>query len=138
MAYATLEELQDYLGVNQVLPEDASRLLERASELIDYFVTTRFNPEDPETSGVLSKSACAQVEFWLLTEESHAILAQKGETSIGSLRFQNPDQLAPRARMYLSSSGLLNRSLSLRTRHGVSSELAQSFFDPQKNPQKRY
>jgi hypothetical protein len=139
MAYATTADLQDYLGAESELPADAGRLLERASELIAYVCQpTRQIETDEEGAAVLSKATCAQVEFWMTTDESHAILAPTGSHSIGSLSISDqPGQIAPRARIILAPAGLMRRRVR-RQRGGGLPNLADSFFDPQLNPQKRY
>lgn len=118
MAFATTDDLQDYLGVTRALPQDAQRLLERASELIEYVTLNRIDSSAPEDVTAAQKATCAQVEFWLETDESHAVLApREGSVSqIGSLQVQNPSQLSPRARMILSTAGLLYRGVRPQVR----------------------
>jgi hypothetical protein len=110
MAYATLAQLQTYVGDAVALPDGASRLLERASELIDYVSLDR--AKDMATSTHVVNAVCAQVEFWIHTDESHAVLAPSGSLSIGSVSMSNqPGQLAPRAKRYLLLANLLNRGV---------------------------
>ena len=138
MAYATPDQLQEYLGAESALPQDAGRLLERASELIEFAVRPSESAvADTEVAAVLSKAACAQVEFWIVTDESHAILAPQAGYSVGSLStHEAPAQLAPRARMLLATAGLMRRRV--RRAGGSWSQTADSFFDPQLNPRRRY
>jgi hypothetical protein len=137
-AYATTEQLQAHLGASATLPADAERLLTRASELLEYFTLGRIDVNDTTDADVAARATCAQVEFWMETDESHAILGIEGgkDTAIGSLRFNNPSQLAPRARMILTTAGLLNRTIRIAAPRR-NPALAESFFDPQKNPQRR-
>jgi hypothetical protein len=127
-AYATVDQLQDYLGVTRALPQDAQRLLDRASELIEYVTLARIDTARTEDAEAAQRATCAQVEFWLETDESHAVLAPKeGSVSqIGSLQVQNPSQLAPRARMVLSTAGLLFRGVRLQIRPRTS-QIADDF-----------
>ena len=135
--YATTVQLQDFIGATRALPLDAERLIVRASELIEYATLSRIDTDDTEDAEVAQKATCAQVEFWMETDESHAILAPEGgsRTQIGSLVIQNPNQLSPRARMILATAGLMYRGVRPQIRQRAT--LADSFFDPQLNPNRR-
>ena len=117
MAYATITELADYLGVQEVdLPDDAERLLERASDLIDYYTLGRI-----EAGEIASKATVRQYEWWGQFDEFNT---QQffSEISIGpfsaSNRGQNagggPPELAPRARQLLMLNGYLYRGVDVR------------------------
>lgn len=117
MAYATLTELADYLGVQEVdLPDDAERLLERASEMIDYYTLNRI-----EAGEIASKAVCMQYEWWSQFDEFNS---QQffSEISIGPFSTSNRDQnagggppeLAPRARQLLMLNGYLYRGVDVR------------------------
>ena len=117
MAYATLTELADYLGVLESdLPDDANRLLERASDLIDYYTLDRITAGE-----TASKATVRQYEWWSQFDEFNT---QQffSEISIGpfstSNRGQNagggPPELSPRARHILLLTGYLNRSVDAR------------------------
>ena len=117
MAYATLTELADYLGVLESdLPDDANRLLERASELIDYYTLGRIIAGE-----TASKATVRQYEWWSQFDEFNT---QQffSEIEIGpfsaSNRGQNagggPPELAPRARQVLFLSGYLYAGVDIR------------------------
>ena len=117
MAYATLTELADYLGVQEAdLPDDAERLLERASDLIDYYTLDRI-----EAGETASKATCMQYEWWSQFDEFNT---QQffSEISIGPFSTSNRDQnagggppeLAPRARQLLMLNGYLYRGVDVR------------------------
>ena len=117
MAYATITELADYLGVQEAdLPDDAERLLERASEMIDYYTLNRI-----EAGETASKATCMQYEWWSQFDEFNT---QQffSEIEIGpfsaSNRGQNPDggppELALRARQVLFLGGYLYAGVDIR------------------------
>ena len=123
MAYATEQDLADYLGVSMAdLPADAERLLQRASEEIDYWTLGR------ASEGEATKlAACAQVEWWLQLRETLgtdlAGLDNIRSFSLGkwSMTFGDGASggggmrgLAPRARQYLLLAGLLFRGVRAR------------------------
>lgn len=117
MAYATLAELASYLGVDEAdLPDDTERLLERASEMIDYHTLNRI-----EAGETASKATCMQYEWWSQFDEFNTQQFYS-EISIGpfstSNRGQNagggPPELAPRARQLLMLNGLLYRGVNIR------------------------
>lgn len=118
MAYAAEADLAEYLGVSEAdLPTDAGRLLERASEDIDYWTLGRATQSE-----ATKLAACAQVEMWLEVGEESSIRgplqsftlgrwsATYGSGSGGS----GPRDLAPRARRYLFAAGLLYRGVAMR------------------------
>lgn len=110
VAYATVEELQAYLRASQP-PTDAERLLERASELIDYATLYRAAAATERHAEDLKRAVCAQVEFWLEAGEAVDVLAPQGNVHIGSLIHQAPGRLAPRAMQALLPTGLLARGV---------------------------
>jgi hypothetical protein len=70
--YATLDELAAYLGAP--VPDDAERLLVRASEDIDaalitavYVIDECGYPAAARIRAALTNAVCAQVEYWLAT-----------------------------------------------------------------------
>src|SRR5690606_40487412 len=114
MAYATVQDLADYLGVSEAdLPADAERLLQRASEKIDSWTLGR------ASEGEATKQAtCAQVAWWLQLRDTLgtelAGLDNLRSVSLGkwSMTFGDGASgggmrgLAPRARQYLLLAGL--------------------------------
>lgn len=118
MGYATVTELATYLGVGGgTLPADASRLLERAGDLVKLATLNRGNVADVEQKTALRDATCAQVEFWLSVGEDHAVTGESGGVSIGSLRIDSlPQQLALRAWNYLFLVGLTFRGVPMGPR----------------------
>lgn len=115
--YATSVELDAWLPDGIVVP-DATRLLTRASELLDAVVRRPFTlddndlPTDPKVKQALSDAACAQVECWLEVGEDHDIGGLAGrQVSIGHLSVNAlPNELSPRAERALRAAGLLSSS----------------------------
>jgi hypothetical protein len=95
---------------------DATKLLQKASELIDYFTMGRaqraFNDVNvaEETIAALSLAACDQVEYWLEVGEEHDVLGLPKGSSLQGGRVQvqrMPGQLGQRAKRTLMNTGLL-------------------------------
>src|SRR5690606_24476006 len=122
MPYATVQDLADYLGVSKPdLPAEADRLLQRASQQLDYWTQGR------ASEGEATKLAtCAQVEWWLQLRDTLgtelAGLDNLRSVSLGkwSMTFGDGASgggmrgLAPRARQYLLLAGLLFRGVRAR------------------------
>lgn len=125
-AYATTEELSSFLGVAEgLLPADASRLLLRASTLIDSIPTLRnFSidavtgiPTDGDVAAAMRDAVCAQVEYWFeigggaqdpdVSGEAHDILRLDGPQKIGSIEVPQLRRFAPRAVDILRAVGML-------------------------------
>jgi hypothetical protein len=106
------------------LPSEAeqSRLLERASETIDYVTLERIDTDDDEHILATQKATCAQVEWWLEAGEGVDVSGPIQGYAIGSMQIQygagtnriSPTTLAPRARRYLLTAGLLYRGVGAR------------------------
>lgn len=96
-------------------PEDLSRLLTRASELIDDFCRTAVYavdafdmPTDAEDIAAFRDATCAQVEFWLAGDEEDDILGPVSDITIGNVK-ATPAYvmvLAPRAARILRAARL--------------------------------
>lgn len=123
MAYATKADLAAYLGVSEAdLPPDADRLLERASELIDYVTMGRADAE--AHADTLRRATCAQAEMWISEGEDVAIRGPIRSFSLGKWSVTYGDgrqsggdrqpELAPRARQALALAGLLYRGVGAR------------------------
>jgi hypothetical protein len=121
MAHATSEQLATYLGA--AAPADASRLLARASELIDdalltaeYAVDDAGAATDSTVLAALADATCAQVEFWVAGDEQDDILGPVQGVSLGGLQLQYgagqnrtaPLELAPRAVRHLRACPLIS------------------------------
>ncbi len=129
MAYATGPELQVYLG-GASLPSDTNRLLERASDLIDYTVMGKLDPNNVEQMEVAKNATCAQVEYWLTVGEQIDVAGSQAQyysisigtyqaTSSSSSSSENKsgtsqtDSLAPRAKRILFLAGMLYRGVRM-------------------------
>lgn len=98
-------------------PTDLSRLLERASELLDDYLRSAVYPVDvdglpTETDDIaaLGDATCAQVEFWMAGDEEDDVLGPLVDLTIGAVKAtpQVPLVLAPRAARILRAAGLYN------------------------------
>lgn len=127
MAYATRAELVAYIGESVDLPSEAEqdRLLERASELIDYATLDRIDVDDDGHAEAARKAVCAQVEAWLEGGEFSDIGGAVSSYSVGSVSVNyggsgqpgiagTAPRIAPRARGYLFRAGLLYRGVRAR------------------------
>jgi hypothetical protein len=112
--YATAVQLEDYLGT--AVPDDAERLLQRASELIESFFLGPYDvddvtgfPSDERIAGEVAKAACAQVEYWLQTGDEADVLTGRTSVSFNGAMFMSGKgrRLAPRAADALGRAGLL-------------------------------
>lgn len=117
--YATTADLADWLA--DAPPEDADRLLLRASRLIEDYVTFPYpvNPDgtiaDAEVKQALADAVCAQVEQWISVGEDNdidgypAAMQTRMQGRMGGVQTNaRPSRLAPRARTVLSNVGLLS------------------------------
>jgi len=98
-------------------PEDLSRLLTRASELIDDYCRTAVYPVDvdglpteADDIAAFRDATCAQVELWLAGDEEDDILGPVTYLSIGGVMAKTNTAviLAPRAARILRTAGLYN------------------------------
>ena len=97
-----------------VTPADAARLLDRASELIDDCTRTAIYPVDAnglptgaDEIAALRDATCAQVEFWLASDEEDDVLGPVDSLTIGGVTAHTkPLTLAPRAARILRSAQL--------------------------------
>lgn len=116
MAYATLSDLAQYLGVQESeLDDDSQRLIFCASMLIDMYTLGRINSDNERHMNAAKLATCAQVEFWQATGDPLGVLSMFGSLSLGSFSAslgstQNSLSnmpLAPRAYQALFMEGLL-------------------------------
>jgi hypothetical protein len=112
-AYATAEDLEAWTGNDA--PDNAERLLQRATELIAHNVLTPTPtdaaglPEDEILAEAVMQATCAQVEQWLAVGEDNAIAGYSRGTSmsVGGVAIGGqPATLAPRAAAILRAAGL--------------------------------
>lgn len=114
-AYATAADLAAFVSSDTTLPVtgELDRLLSRASELVDGYVTRPFNvdgngaPTDTDVAATLRDATCATVEAWLELGEEHDIAGIRGDISTGPLSWQLPPTLPLRARRILDNAGLM-------------------------------
>lgn len=123
MSYATEEQLAEYLGKDvEDLPDEAERLLDRASEMIDYYTLKKVDIEKELHEQAAKKATVAQVEWWIELGDELGLTAVFNQISIGSFSAQTGgreqksqiSKLAPRAKQELMKAGLLNRGVNLR------------------------
>lgn len=119
MAYATKPELAWYLGVEtDTLPPGTNRLLERATEFVDYAAMYRVDTDDPDHVEAAKKATMAQVEYWMAAGED---AEHQGDAissfTVGSLSVTYDTskslKLASRAFRALSAVGLTGRRTRL-------------------------
>jgi hypothetical protein len=121
MAYATTTELAEYLGTDESsLPEDVPRLLERASELINYITGNRVDVSITEHEEAARKATCAQYEWWAEVGDELGLMSQISSMSIAEFSFSGGSSqqsklktVAKRAEQYLYLAGLLYRGVEL-------------------------
>jgi hypothetical protein len=119
MAYALLTDLQAYVDSDTELPDELeqTRLLERASTLIDRITLLRIDPGNAEHVEAAKNAVIAQVEYWVQGGEDVDVTGPVQGYQIGSLQVQfgagenriTPGRLAPRAKDALLMTGLLYR-----------------------------
>jgi len=123
MAYATLEELAEYLDVQESgLEEDSERLLEMASLLIDHYTLGKVDITNLSHIEAAKLAVCAQVEYWHETGDNVGLLETYGSLSLGSFSVSRGSgtastpqlQLAPRAYQALFMEGLLYRGVDIK------------------------
>lgn len=114
MAYATLTDYETYSGGTPTV--DITILLERASEMMDYVSLNRA-AKLSDTSALhpnLVKAVCAQVEFWLNSDEDREFngTIESFEAVSNKIKFKNGSlYLAPRAKRLMFLAGLLHRGV---------------------------
>lgn len=121
MAYATTTDLATYLGVDQAaLTTDAPRLLDRASDLMDYVTHGGLGyGADYDAQQAAKKATCAQVEYWLQNGEElrpGIKVEGAGKTHIeyAGENSQSNGGLCLRARQALLLAGLLYAGVHAR------------------------
>lgn len=116
MAYATRDDYAAFVGKDpQELPTDIDRLLQRASELIDYVTLGRIDTSNNDCLANARDAVCAQVEYWESAGEDIDIQSSPEQVIIGSFEMiGRMPTLAPRARRILLLAGLLSRTVRQR------------------------
>ncbi len=96
------------------LPSQIEKLIKRASELIDYFTLNRIDNTNAEHLQAAQNAVCAQVEYWVNIDESVDIIGPLNKFRIGSFGIDGKlNVLAPRAKRFLLSQGLLYRGIRI-------------------------
>lgn len=121
-AYASVDDLTAWLPASvSVDPDDAPRLLKRASDLIDSTVRAGYTVDDngiPTIAALaqaLNDACCAVVESWVEVGEANDIDGLAGTAvqvagKSGYVGFRAPE-LCPRAFRILQLAGLLSLSV---------------------------
>lgn len=112
-AYATSTDMATWSSQPQ--PSDVGALLNRASEVVDAWVTAPFSldagglPSDGTARVALRDATCAQVELWLdQGGETIDIDGRAGQqVTVGDLTIARPAELAGRAARILRQADLL-------------------------------
>lgn len=118
-AYALVSDLATYLGVEEsTLSTDSSRLLDRASELVDYYALGRIDATNTDHIAAAVSAVCAQVEYWQNQGEDEDLKRPISGYATGKTQVQFADggshsRLAPRARQALLKAGLLYAGASV-------------------------
>jgi hypothetical protein len=120
-AYATLSDLADYTGIALAsLPDDAQRMLDRASEELDVWTQGRIDTDDDDHVAAALTAACAQVEMWMEMGEDSAWRGPLSSRTVGRVSETfaagagGMTSLAPRAHRSLMLAGLLYRGAGIR------------------------
>jgi hypothetical protein len=118
MSYADYEDLTAYLADSPyTLPaaDEAARLLERASALIQYATFGRASDPTSAQETALVQANCEQVEFWLEVGEEHDVAGLRGSLQGGRVQIQKlPGALGQRAIRTLIGAGLLWQAAAVR------------------------
>ena len=116
--YATKADLAEYLYVDELdLPENAERLLMRASEFIQQVTIGNIDNSNLKHLEALKLATCAQVEYWNTIGET--VAAGINSFSLGDLSMDvsksglaSPSaSLSSRSRGYLNEQGLMYRGI---------------------------
>lgn len=117
MAFATIADLEEYTGIDPA-PSDSQRLLDRASEFIEYLMLDNYNSLNALHVEAAKKATCAQVEYWIEAGENLSVTGNLRGYSSGDLSMQfggkdgatsGTGHLADRARIHLNKECLLYR-----------------------------
>lgn len=131
MPYATGQDVADYLAVDEgSLPSDIDRLLERASEDVDYWTRGRAALASMDGAVAVKNAVCALIENWMkggeptaaATGDISSYTAGKvsvtyatggGVSSAKSVQSPAGNKLPPRAYQFLLNAGLLSAGVPM-------------------------
>ena len=116
-AYATAADLSAWVAVDADIPDDAARMLTRASMLVDQYVRSSYDVDaagaatDADVAAALRDATCAVVEGWIEAGEENDLDGLAG-TQMGVPGYSGPRAvaLAPRAYRLLAQAGLTQLS----------------------------
>lgn len=130
ISYATIEDVEDRISSTYTLPDDEelTKLIERASELIDYVTLNNgvlaydSEEEAAEESGeptpyrdALRVAVCDQIEFWMEVGAEHDVAGLRGSLVAGRLQVHPvAGTLGPRAKRTLSIVGLFYAGVAVQ------------------------
>ena len=85
MSYATPEQLAEYVGESVALPSEPEqqRMLDRATEYIDYVTLDRINTDNQRHTDAARGATLAQTAYWLEVGEEVGSGPLIGSYSIG-------------------------------------------------------
>ncbi|MFF7335447.1 hypothetical protein [Streptomyces sp. NPDC008150] len=116
MAYATVEQLEEWL-TPEPAPANAARLLDEASDAIDGALTgAYYDPADPDVAAVLTKACVRQVHWMMDRDDETGAQNDLQSMSAGSRSFTRrtvgdgagaAPKVGPQAALVLRNSGLL-------------------------------
>lgn len=123
MPYADTLDYAEYMHVEEsTLSTDLPRLLDRASELLDYYLLNGYDDTDADHIAALKLATCQQIEYWLVAGENPEFQGAVSSFTIGktSMAFKSggsgeaQPELAPRANRTLMRAGLLYKGVSMK------------------------
>lgn len=114
--YATVDDLSMFTGTaKDDLPEDSTRLLQRAVEVIETYTMGRIDKVNAKHAEAAKTAVCAQVEYWIEVDESTDKTGAPDSYSAGSFSMSGKlPELAPRAKRPLLLAGLLYRGVNAK------------------------
>lgn len=116
MTYTDVIGVSEYMSLDEDdLPNDIDRMIDRASDLIDYYSLNKIDSNNNRQLEVAKKATNAQIEYWLNTNDELNIMhIFQGVTAGGDISINREGklpELAPRAKRALLLGGLYNRSV---------------------------
>lgn len=121
LPYATTAQLAEWMGVTESdLPEEATRLILRASELVQSVSRNNYDETNFDHVEAVQHATCAQVDYWITGPGEQREYGgnveseQIGKFSVNYGKGQSEPRIAPRTRDYLLTAGLLYAGVSLR------------------------
>lgn len=115
MAYATLTDLINFMGVSQdALPTNVQTLLNRANDIIEGKISRNYNPKREKHVNAAKNAVCAQTQFWIDNNVSPSSDGSVTGYSLGDLSMsydansrKAASSICPLAKDYLNDAYLL-------------------------------